>query len=343
MAFKVAVTTGRPFDRSVFEERGMEIVQRDCATEDEVIETARDADGAMVWLTPMTSRYVIENLPRCKVISRHGVGVDSVDLDAATEHGIMVCNLPGLNSVEVAEHTVALLLALTRQVVPLDRGVKAGLWVDRPGELAKRREKMFRIAGSTVGIVALGSIGRALALRLRGFGPARILAYDKYVHQIVADIYGVQMVDLDTLLRESDFISIHAPDTPETYHMIGLPELEKMKPTACLVNTSRGPLVDNEALRQALERGLIAGAALDVTEPEPMGADNPLTRLDNVIITPHYAGYSEVTRKVGLTFWPENVALVLEGRPPHGLANPKVIERIAVLKEKGDPRWANVG
>jgi D-3-phosphoglycerate dehydrogenase len=342
MAFKVAVTTGRPFDPQVFESRGIEYVQRDCKTEDEVIEAAKDADGLMVWITPLTTRRVIESLPKCRVISRHGVGVDSIDLDAATERGIMVCNLPNLNAVEVAEHAMSLLLSLIRQVVSLDRGVKQGLWRDNPGELFARQSKMFRIAGSTVGIIALGNIGRAFAVRAKGFGPARILAYDKYIHQVSADIFGVQMVDLDTLLRESDFISIHAPETPETYHMIDREALTKMKPSACVINTSRGGLIDDAALCEALESGTIAGAALDVTEDDPVSADNPLTKLDNVILTPHFAAYSEVTFQVGKTMWPENVAWVLEGGRPHGLANPKVIERIAVLREQGDPRWTGV-
>lgn len=340
MALKVAVTTGRPFDRSVFDSRGIEVVVRDCKTEDEVIETARDADGLMVWITPPTSRRVLEALPKCKVISRHGVGVDSIDLNAATELGIMVTNLPGLNSVEVAEHAMSLLLSLARQIAQLDAGVKAGYWTKDPKKLFERQSKMFRIAGSTVGIIALGNIGRALALRIRGFGPARILAYDKYVDQLTADIFGVQMVDLDTLLKECDFISIHAPDTPETRHMINRETLAKMKRTALIVNTSRGPLIDNQALYEALRDGVIAGAALDVTEPEPVPADSPLLKLDNILITPHFAGFSQTTKTWGLRYWPENVAFVLEGKQPHGLANPKVIERIAVLREKGDPRWA---
>ena len=189
------------------------------------------------------------------------------------------------------------------------------------------------------GIIALGNIGRAVALRMRGFGPSRIIAYDKYVDQVTADIFGVQMVDLDTLLKESDFITIHAPETPETYHMIGREQLAMMKETACIVNTSRGGLVDHEALHDALRDGVIAGAAADVTEPEPVGADSPLLALDNLIITPHFAAFSQTTRTVGLRYWPENVAFVLTGGRPHGLANPKVIERIAVLREQGDPRW----
>jgi len=242
----------------------------------------------------------------------------------------------------VAEHAVALLLALTRQIVPLNQSIKAGAWTERPQELATRRSKMLRVAGSTVGIVGLGNIGRAFAVRIKGFGPARILAVDPYIEQTTADIYGVQLVDLDTLLRESDFVTVHAPDTPETHHLIGLPELEKMKRNACLVNTARGPLVDNEALCEGLSRGYIAGAALDVTEPEPIGADNPLTRMDNVILTPHYAGYSDVSRRFGFRAWPENVAFVLEGKPPYGLANPDVIGRIAVIRAQGPSKWDNV-
>jgi D-3-phosphoglycerate dehydrogenase len=293
----------------------------------------------MVWITPITSRKVIEGLARCRVISRHGVGVDSIDLNAATERGIMVCNLPNLNSVEVAEHAMALLLSLARQVVALDPRVKAGFWKDNPREVFARQARMFRIAGSTVGLLGLGNIGRAFALRVKGFAPARIISYDKYIHQVTADIVGVQMVDLDTMLKESDFISIHAPETPETHHILGREQFAKMKPTALIVNTARGGLIDNAALVEALQKGIIAGAALDVTEDDPVSADNPLTRLDNVILTPHFAAYSDVTRRVGMTQWPENVAFVLEGKPPHGLANPRVIERIAVLREKGDPRW----
>ena len=342
MAFKVAVTTGVDFDRDVFERAGMEVVQRDCRTEEEMIETARDADGLLVWLMPLTSRYVLENLPNCKVVSRSGIGVDSVDLEAATELGVCVCNTPGANSVSVADHAVALLLSLARQVNVLDRAVRAGMWTDRPQEMQKHLASLKRIAGSTVGIVGLGNIGRAFAVRIRGFGPARILATDPYVHQTTADVYGVRLVDLDTLLEESDLITIHAPDDASTHHLIGLEQLKKMKPTAYIVNTARGPLIDPDALYEGLTRGYIAGAALDVTEPEPLDAESPLLQLDNLVITPHAAGASADTAAELRRRWAENVAMVLQGQPPHGLTNPDVVARVAVMKAQGHPRWANV-
>ena len=342
MTFKVAVTTGVEFDRDVFERAGIEVVQQDCRTEQEMVEAARDADGLLVWLTPLTSRYVLENLPNCKVVSRQGVGVDSVDLEAATELGVCVCNTPCANSVQVADHALALLLSLTRQVSALDRGVHAGLWTDRPQELRRRVSGLRRIAGGTVGIVGLGNIGRAFAVRVRGFGPARILATDPYVHQTTADVFGARLVDLDTLLEESDFITIHAPHDATTHHLIGREQFRKMKPTAYIVNTARGPLVDPDALYEALTQEEIAGAALDVTEPEPLDAESPLLQLDNLVLTPHFAGNSPDTAGEMRRRWGENVALVLQGQPPHGLANPDVVIQIALMKAQGHSRWANV-
>ncbi len=343
MAFKVVVTTGAEFDRSVFERAGIEVVQQACTTEEEMVQAARDADGILVGITPPTSRYVLENLPKCKVVSRSGVGVDSVDPEAAMELGICVCNTPGANSVQVADHAIALLLSMTRQVSVLDRQVHAGLWTDRPQELRQRQPGMRRIAGGTVGIIGLGNIGRAFAVRIRGFGPARILATDPYIHQTTADVFGAQLVDLDTLLEESDFITIHTPDDETTHHMIGLDQFKRMKSTAYLVNAARGPLVEPNALYEALTEGYIAGAALDVTEPEPLDAESPLLKLDNLVVTPHYAGFSAETVEDQLRRWGENVALVLQGQPPHGLANPDVVVRIALMKAQGDSRWDNVG
>jgi phosphoglycerate dehydrogenase-like enzyme len=265
-----------------------------------------------------------------------------VDLSAATDLGVMVCNTPGINTVEVAEHAIALLMALTRQVVPLSRGVVEGKWTEEFKALRARTPQMRRIAGSTVGIIGLGNIGRAFALRIRGFGPSRVLAYDPYVFQTTADSFGVQMVDFDTLLKESDFITIHAPDTPETHHMMGREQFQKMKRGAYIVNTARGPLIEPNGLYEALTRGWIAGAGLDVTEPEPIPAESPLLKLDNVVFTPHFAGTSTVASAAGSQRWPDNVVRVLNGQPPHGLANPDVLGRIAVLKSQGHPRWAGV-
>ncbi|GAG20790.1 unnamed protein product, partial [marine sediment metagenome] len=220
MAFKVAVTSNRLVDDvvlGVLNGAGLDVVRRPCETEDSVIEAARDADGLLVHLLPLTPRRVLEALPKLKVVSRHGVGVDSIDLDAATELGICVCNTPGMNTTEVADHAMALLLSVTRGIPALNDALKKGWWSENYEGLSEQRARLTRIAGNTVGIIGLGNIGRAFAMRARGFGPARIIASDPYVPQTVGDLYGVQIVDLDTLLAESDFISVHTPSNEETY------------------------------------------------------------------------------------------------------------------------------
>jgi D-3-phosphoglycerate dehydrogenase len=193
-----------------------------------------------------------------------------------------------------------------------------------------------------VGINGFGNIGRAFATRVRGFGPARILSHDPYVPQTTADIYGVQMVDFDTLLRESDFITTHTPHSSETHHMFNDAAFARMKPTAIFINTSRGPVVDEAALAAALRARKIAGAGIDVTEVEPLDAESPLLKVDNLLITPHFAGSSAVSSAAGAQRWAENVALVLAGKHPHGLANPEVIKKIAVLRSQKSARWAGV-
>ena len=345
MAFKVAVTSNgllRDTVLGVLRDAGLEVVRRPCETEDEVIEAARDMDGLLVHLWPLTPRRVLEALPKLKVVSRHGVGVDSIDLDAATELGICVCNTPGMNTTEVADHAMALLLSVTRGIPALNDALKKGWWSENYKGLSKQRARLTRIAGKTVGIIGLGNIGRAFALRARGFGPARIIASDSYVPQTVGDLYGVQIVGLDTLLAESDFISIHTPSNEETYHLMNEAAFKKMKSTAVLINTSRGPVVDDAALNAALESGEIAAAGTDVTEVEPLPADSPLLQRENLVITPHFAGFSEVSSAVGAFRWPDNVVRALSGRAPHGLANPDVIKTIAVLRSRGDARWEGV-
>ena len=345
MPFKVAVTSTRLVDDvvlGVLNDVGLEVVHQPCETEDEVIEAARDADGLLVHLWPLTPRRVLEALPRMKAISRHGVGVDCIDLDAATELGICVCNTPGVNTTEVADHAMALLLSVTRRIATLDALVKQGWWSSNYDGLYEQRHSLTRIAGKTVGIIGLGSIGRAFVMRVRGFAPARIIASDPYVPQTIGDLYGVQMVDPDTLLAESDFISVHTPSNEETYHLIDEAALRKMKPTATLINTSRGPVVDEAALNAALESGEIAGAGIDVTEEEPLPADSPLLQRENLLITPHLAAYSEASDAAAAFRWPDNLVRVLSGRAPHGLANPDVVKTIAVLRSRGDPRWDGV-
>ncbi len=337
------INGGRPLaDTSIFTSAGIELVEHafGAATpRDEYIEIMSTADGAMISTLPLTDAELLETCPKLKVVSRAGVGVDSIDLDAATRLGILACNTPGVNTTEVADHAMAQLLALTRLIREFDSAVKAGQWSTQPQAVREIAGGLKRIAGSTVGIVGLGAIGRAFATRIRGFGPFRVIAYDPYILQTAADLYGVELVDLDELLTTSDFITVHAPATTETHHIFGADAFSRMKPSAILINCARGPLVDPEALYTALTTNQIAAAALDVTEKEPIDAEDPLLTLDNLILTPHVAAGSPVTYLEGGKRQAENVLRVLTGQPPHGLANPEVIKTIAVLRATNPGRW----
>jgi D-3-phosphoglycerate dehydrogenase len=345
MALKV-VNCGRPLaDKSMFESAGIELVEQQVGAltpKDEYIELLRDADGAMIGTLPLTDVDVLEACSKIKVVSRAGVGVDSIDLPAATRLGILACNTPAVNTTEVADHAMAQLLALTRMIREFDSVVKAGKWSTATQEVRALAPGLKRIAGSTVGIVGLGNIGKGFASRVRGFGPFRIVAYDPYIPQTAADLFGVELVDFDELLTVSDFITVHAPATDETNHIFSTDAFKRMKPSAILINCARGPLVDPEALHVALTSGEITAAALDVTEQEPIDAEDPLLGLDNLIITPHIAAGSPVTAVEGGRRQAENVLMVLTGEAPHGLANPEVIKAIAVMRATDPGRWEGV-
>ncbi len=339
---KIAVNPGRIYRFDLFEQAGFEVVQGRVTSEDDMIELMQDADGAQVGVMPLTSRRVMENCPKLKVVSRFGVGVDSIDLEAATELGILVCNVPGSNTSEVADHAVALLLNMTRVLYDSISTTRAGAWADDPQLTGQYYQRVRRIAGHTVGIIGFGNIGRAFANRVRGFGPAEIIAYDPYVPQLTADVYGVRMVTLDELLSHSDYVTIHTSATEETRHLIDANALAKMKSTAILVNTARGPIIDGDALAHALKTGEIEAAALDVTEIEPIPSDSPLLSLPNCVVTPHTAGFSPVFLQECAIRQAENIIFALTGRAPHGLANPEVIKTIAVMRANDPGRWADV-
>lgn len=342
MALKIALQAS-PFNRAdLFEDAGFEVVEGRLRTEADMIELLKDADGAQVGVMPLTSRAVMEACPKLKIVSRLGVGVDSIDLDAATELGVLACNVPGVNTVEVADHAVALLLALTRRLHDTISTTKAGEWSTKPKLTGEYMRTVRRIAGNTVGIIGFGNIGRAFATRIRGFGPTRIIAYDPYVPQSTADLYGVQLLPLDKVLRESDFISIHCSATAETRHIIDSNALGLMKETALLVNTARGPAIDGKALHSALANGQIEAAALDVTEVEPVDAADPLLSLPNFIVTPHLAGFSPTFLDECSIKQAENIIFALNGQKPHGLANPEVIKTIAVMRSTNPGRWDGI-
>jgi len=332
-----------PYNRvDLFEQAGMEVVVKPVRSVEDYVDLMKDADGALVNTLPLTTREVMEACPKLKVLSRMGVGVDSIDLDAATDLGILACNVPGVNTTEVADHAMAMLLALTRCIPDAVNASRRGAWADERGSSGQFQRGVRRIAGHTVAIIGFGNIGRAFSQRIRGFGPAEIIAYDPYVEQITADLYGVKMVGFDELLEKADFITIHSSATEETRHIIDAEALTKMKSTAILVNTSRGPVVDGTALAEALASDQIQAAALDVTEREPISSDDPLLSLPNCIVTPHIAGFSPKFLEDCPIKQAENVIRVLQGEAPHGLANPEVIKSIAVMRASDPGRWDGI-
>jgi D-3-phosphoglycerate dehydrogenase len=315
-------------ERAVWTSLGATTKFARCSTEDEIIEACKDADILVYFglYTPFSEK-VLSSLPKCQLIARYGIGMDSVDLDAATRYGIVVSNAAEYCVPEVADHATALILSQARRVTMLDRFVHAGNWAGATAHTGK----IIRLSTQTVGFIGFGRIARHAANNMVNmFGT--LLAYDPYVSQDQADAFKVRMVSMDELLAQSDYISVHTPLMPQTRGLIGAAELAKMKPTAFLVNTSRGPVVDEKALVNALQAKQIAGAALDVFDPEPLVAESPLRNFDNVILTPHTAAYSEqaiVDLRAAVT---KTVGDVIEGYLPRYILNAKVTPRFGLLR-----------
>ncbi len=293
--------------------------------ESEIVEQTRDADGLIVVSAPIT-RGVLSSLERCKVIVRTGVGVDNIDIPAATEMGVAIVNVPDLWPREVANHAMMLLLAGNRRLRYLDGEIRADRWDPRiPPPVGA-------LHGETLGIVGLGQIGRYMARRAAAF-EMDLIAADPYIPDSVFEEYGVTPVTLDDLLRRSDYVSVHTPLTDETHHLINEDNLKLMKPTAYLINTSRGPVVQELGLLRALQDGWIGGAGIDVLETEPPSAGNPLFKLDNVLLTPHSGFYSDASSAQLPGRCGAEVARVLTGRTPLNLVNPSVRERLDLRDE----------
>jgi len=324
----------------LFEDAGIDAAHRPSNTAEQVIAASKDADGILVGHFPHTTAEVLKSCSRVKAVSRNGVGVDTVDVGAATELGVCVCNTPAINGPEVADHAIALLLALTRKVPESVEIQRTREWAREPSKKSRYWGQLRRIAGNVVGIYGFGNIGRTFAMSIRGFGPRRILAHDAYVRQSTADAYGVELVDLDTLMRECDFISLHAPATPDNLHVFNAAAFKKMKNSALLINCARGGLVNERDLVAALKAGEIAGAATDVAETEPPSEDHPFFDAPNLLMSPHLAGGSDVTEREGSRQWAENVINILTGKRPHGIVNPRVSNAIAAGRAGDDPRWA---
>jgi glyoxylate reductase len=289
-------------------------------TKEEIIKHTKDKDGLLSLLTDRIDSEVMDSCRSLKVISNYAVGYDNIDVAAATERGIVVTNTPGVLTETVADFTWALLMASARRVVEADRFTRAGKWKTWGPTLLLGND----VIGKTLGIVGAGRIGSSVAKRATGFD-MRVLYTDSVRKEDFEKQTGAKFADLETLLRESDFVSLHVPLTEDTKHMIAEAEFNKMKSTAILINTSRGSVVDEEALYRALVSGRISGAALDVFEKEPIPASSPLLKLKNVVVTPHIASASVETRDKMAEIAVESILDVFSGRTPRFIVNPEVL------------------
>ncbi len=281
----------------------------DCLNEKGVIAAAKDADAILVREAPISAK-VIESFERCKIIARYGVGVDNIDLEKARQRKIYVTNVPDYSTEDVSDHAVALLLACIRTLLARDQNLRKGIFE------TDIRNEIYRTTGKTLGILGYGKIARAFHRKWMGFLPSRVFVYDPFVETAMIQENGAAKTDLDTLLVESDYISLHLPLTPETNHILNEAALKKMKKTAILVNTSRGGVIDEVALVKALQQRQILAAGLDVFDTEPVRQDNPLIKLPNVVLTSHVAWYSKDSVKELQTRAAQEVRRVLSGEMP---------------------------
>ena len=291
-----------------------------CRTPEELLAALQDADVSICYHEPY-NREVLANVPRLKAVIRTGVGVDTVDLDAATEHGVLIANFPEFCTREVANHAIVLMMACAKKVGLLDRTLRAKGW----GAARDLRSPMGPIHGETLGLIAFGKIAQAAA-RIAQALDMRVIAYDPFVEAAVFDEAGVEPVSLEELAARSDYVSCHLPLSNATRGMLDASFYGKMKPTAYFINTGRGGVVAEADLIAALQSGRIAGAGLDVFESEPVGPDHPFLGMDNVVLTPHTASYADETfgtrdRDVGLT-----ALAILRGEVPRWVANPAVLD-----------------
>lgn len=299
-------------EREEFQRVGARLILTQIREEEELIQACGEADGIISQYALLTRR-VLEHLDACKVIARYGVGVDSIDLKAATELGIIVANVPDYCVDEVVNQVIALALALTRKITFLNQKVKSDQWDFRQGM------PIYRVRGKILGLIGSGRIGQEVGKRMSAFG-VRVIAFDPYVKSLD----GIELTDLDTLLKTSDFISIHCPLNPSTHHLIGEKEFHRMEKRPLILNTSRGSIIDEKALIAALQEGRISGAGLDVLEKEPPDSQNPLLKMDNVILSPHIGFYSEESIGELKRRTAQNISDVLTGKWPRSVVNSEV-------------------
>jgi D-3-phosphoglycerate dehydrogenase len=303
---------------------GIEFVAHDCTSREELARHAADAD--VVWVLGSHRCLYAENLdviPRCGAIIRAGSGTDKIPVADATRLGIVVANTPGATSDSVSEHTIGLLFAITRQIARQDRLVRQGEWAPN------RAWPAWHVHGQALGLVGCGHIPRMLVKKLSGFD-LTLRAFDPYVSVEEMARHAIRAASLEEVMAQSDFVSVHCPLTKDTHHLIGEKELRWMKRTAILINTSRGPVIDEPALVRALTEGWIAAAGLDVLDQEPVDPHNPLLAMDNVVLTPHIGGYSDES---GDLFWRLSLETAMDlaaGRWPRSVVNRDVKPRRAL-------------
>lgn len=273
----------------------------------------READALMVSIQPVTAD-LIRTMTRCRIVGRVGTGLDAIDLRTAADHGIWVTYVPDYSIDEVSTHAITLLLAQARGLPEQLNSTRRGEWTNRG------MRTVYRLKDQVLGVIGCGRIGQAAAAKGLGLG-LKVIGFDPYMDAAILRAQGIEPVDLDTLLRTSDYITLHSPLTEENRHIINAATLAKMKPTAYLINTARGPLIDEDALLQAVRTGTIAGAALDVLTVEPPPSDHPLMHEPNILVTPHAGWYSEEAKVDVRVRGAEEVVRVLKGEPPRAPAN----------------------
>ncbi len=334
MAFKVVATPfGRmaqsdyPYEHEALKPLGITIQTVSAQSDDEYVEQVKDADAIIAGGRQLTAD-IIRRLEKTKIIANAGVGFDRVDVDAATEKGIVVTNVPDVFIEEVSVHAMMLLLCCAKKTIPLDRAVREGRW----GEARSYMKPMPRVVGDTLGLVAFGNIPRLVAKKARGFD-MKVLAWDPYVDEAVFEQHGVERVtDLKELFRRADFVSAHLPLNKGTQGLLNYELFSVMKPTAYFINTGRGKTHNEADLIRALREKKLAGAGLDVMEKEPTDPDNPLHAMENVVLTPHSAAASdrsdvERRRRVG-----QEIAAVLQGRMPRAVVNREVLQKVKLAE-----------
>lgn len=304
-------------EREILSKVGADLVVAPSDKEEELIELARTVNGILTCWAKVT-KNVIEAARKCQVIARYGIGVDNVAVEEATQKGIIVTNVPTYCTDEVSDHAMALLFSCARKVCFYNKAIKKGQWNLQVGN------KMFRLRGKTLGLIGFGKIGRAMVPKAKAFG-LNVITFDPYVSEEEAKEYGVVLTSLDKLFGKADFISLHVPLTKSTYKLLNEERFRKMKNTAYVINTSRGGVIDTEALVKAVKKNWIAGAGLDVLPQEPPDVNDPLLTQENIVLTPHAAFCSAESLLDLQRIAANNVSCALQGKKPEYIVNPEVL------------------